>query len=65
MPEPMYTLREAAEVLNVSERTVATYAETYKGVKVGRQWRFPRSTIDMIANRAKELKVRAVLAEEE
>lgn len=65
MPEPMYTLRRAAELLNVSERHLAKHAKTFKGIKVGRLWRFPRSTIDMIANRAKELKVKAVLAEEE
>ena len=71
MPEPMYTLREAAKVLNVSERTLSKLAQTYKGVKVGRQWRFPRGILDRIANRKKELRehdsveIRPFLVEEE
>ena len=56
MPDPMYTLSEAAGILNVSERTMAKHAKTFLGVKVGRQWRFPRWRIDTLANRAKELK---------
>lgn len=65
MPEPMYTLREAAEVLNVSERHLAKYAKIFKGIKVGRLWRFPRGIIDAIANRRKELKIRPFLIGEE
>jgi excisionase family DNA binding protein len=46
--EPLYTLREVARLLHVSESKawLLSRAGTLPGIRVGRQWRFRRSAIE-------------------
>lgn len=48
--EPLYTLEEAAQVLKVSERSLAEWLRKGKirGVKIGRAWRIPESALDEV-----------------
>ncbi len=48
MKEDILTLKEIAEYLKMSERTIYGYAQQGKlpGIKVGSAWRFRRSDID-------------------
>jgi excisionase family DNA binding protein len=43
-----YTLKQAAMLLGVSERTLRRLLEAgkFRGYKLGRQWRIPKSMID-------------------
>jgi excisionase family DNA binding protein len=50
--EAFYTLKEAAQLLRIAERTLRRLLQAGKmrGYRLGRQWRIPRSDIDrMIA----------------
>ena len=46
--EAFYTLKEAAKLLRIAERTLRRLCTSGKihGYKVGRQWRIPKALID-------------------
>ncbi len=64
MSEPCLTLRDLAEILRISERTVYRLAQRCElpGFKVGGSWRFRRADIDTwIAAKLQEHKRQEVL----
>jgi excisionase family DNA binding protein len=46
-----YSLKQAAKLLGISERTLRRQLESgkFRGYKVGRQWKIPKSMIDRMA----------------